>query len=173
MILNPCSMCCTIIQQYQLDLDQAWGHVHMPFESSLLYDTELGHVLTAEGWTILVLCRGGWSDGTPFAGTSCAWTFLNQRWAKWVYIGSVLCYVSVTFFILLYQLIRNLRAISVMLHGLEVCVSVVFFWLVLCTFCVCIGGCLEFILEWIQFSQLRIWISWIKEYGKGADISFS
>ena len=33
----------------------------------------------------------------------------------------------------------------------------------------CIGGCLEFILEWLQFSQLRIWMSWIKEYGKGAD----
>lgn len=74
----------------------------------------------------LFLCRGAWSNGTPFAGTNGACTSLNQRWAKWVYIGSVLCYVSVTFFILLYQLVRNLRAVSVMLRGLEVCVSLVF-----------------------------------------------
>lgn len=47
------------------------------------------------------------------------------------------CFVlCLTFFILLYQLVRNLRAISVMPHGLEVCVSVVFLTCASCFLCV-------------------------------------
>lgn len=97
--------------------------------------TELGRVWTAGWWTILVLCREAWTDETSFAGTNCSLTFLNQQWAKWVYIGLVL-YMSVTFFILLYQLVRNLRAISVTLCGPKECVSSLFLTCALHFLCV-------------------------------------
>ena len=125
MTLSPLSMRCATLQPSQLGLTQARGQVGLPFESCVACGAELGHTLTAGGY--VMLWRGARSGGTPFAGTNCARTFLNQQRAKGVYVGSVLCYVSVTFLVLLYQLVGSLRAVSVTLRGLEVCVSAVFF----------------------------------------------